>query len=58
VKFCLQTEGRKCAEDDGKEDARDGIRTEGERRYRRLQKRQNEEPDRTSCQIVSMINET
>jgi len=39
VKLCLQTEGRKCAENAGEEYAKDNISTEGERRYRRLQRK-------------------
>jgi len=38
VKLILQTAERTCAEDDGKEDAKDDIRTGGEGRYRRLQR--------------------
>jgi hypothetical protein len=38
VKFFLQTERRTCAEDVGEEDTKDNIKTEGEGRYRRLQR--------------------
>jgi hypothetical protein len=38
LKLILQNAERTCAVDDGKEDAKDVIRTGGEKRYRWLQR--------------------